>query len=187
METPLGSAPEAYRGDIRETVQKAIKCGTRDLGYAKYECLGCEGDPVPVFVCLICKSCFCHKCGKKYTDDWSDKQQDMIFDVPRRHLVFTVPKDLRNVFYYDRSKLNELSRKVAEVFKFYDHRKDKKRQLQVGVITVIHTFGRDLKFNPHVHTLVTEETLDNRHEWRPSDYISYDYLLNRKEKPAVSK
>ncbi|WP_100489011.1 hypothetical protein [Sporolactobacillus pectinivorans] len=43
----------------------------------------------------------------------------MIFDVPHRHMVFTVPKELRNVFYYDRSKLNELSWKVAEVFKFY--------------------------------------------------------------------
>lgn len=73
------------------------------------------------------------------------------------------------------------SQRTCEMFSI------KKRQLQVGVITVIHTFGRDLKFNPHVHTLVTEETLDNRHEWRPSDYISYDYLLNRKEKPTVSK
>jgi hypothetical protein len=35
------------------------------------------------------KSRFCHKCGKKYTDDWSDKKQEMVFDVPHRHMVFT--------------------------------------------------------------------------------------------------
>lgn len=168
--------PSQYRKDIKEVVQKTIRCGTRDLGYAKYECLGCEGNPSPVFVCFTCKSRFCHKCGKKYTDDWSDKQQDMIFDVPHRHMVFTIPKEMREIFFRDRKKLNELSKQVAEVFKFYYHRKSKKRQMEVGVITVIHTFGRDLKFNPHIHALVTEGAIDNRREWVPTEYISYDYL-----------
>ncbi|MET1248953.1 transposase zinc-binding domain-containing protein [Sporolactobacillus sp. STCC-11] len=53
-----------YRKDIKETVQKTIKCETRDLGYAKYECFGCEENPMLVFGCFTCKSCFCHKCGK---------------------------------------------------------------------------------------------------------------------------
>jgi hypothetical protein len=171
-----GRFPESYRNDIKETVEKTIKCGTRDLGYARYECVECEDKTYPVLVCFTCKSRFCHKCGKKYTDDWSDKQQDMIFNVPHRHMVFTIPKELRMIFFHDRKKLNELSNKVAEVFKFYYHRKSKKRGLQVGVITVIHTFGRDLKFNPHIHTLVTEGAMDRQHEWVPSDYISYDYL-----------
>jgi hypothetical protein len=168
--------PERYRKDIEETVQKAIRCGTRDLGYSRYECLGCEGNPSPVFVCFTCKSRFCHKCGKKYTDDWSDKQQEMILNVPHRHMVFTVPKELRNVFFQDRKKLNELSKKVSEVFQFYYRRKSKKRDLQVGIITVIHTFGRDLKFNPHIHVLVTEGAIDNRNEWVSSDFIPYEYL-----------
>ncbi|MCR6109457.1 transposase [Bacillus sp. A301a_S52] len=30
----------------------------------------------------------------------------------------------------------------------------------MGVITVIHTFGRDLKFNPYIHVLMTEGALD---------------------------
>jgi hypothetical protein len=71
--------PSSYRADIEENVLKAIQWGTRDLGYA---CLGCEGRPKPVLVCFTCKRRFCHKCGKKYTDDWSDKQQEMIFNVP---------------------------------------------------------------------------------------------------------
>jgi hypothetical protein len=168
--------PQKYRNDIEETVQKAIRCGTTDLGYSRYECLGCEGNPKPIFVCFTCKSRFCHKCGKKYTDDWSDKQQEMIFNVPHRHMVFTVPKELRNIFFQDRKKLNELSKKVSEVFQFYYRRKSKKRDLQVGIITVIHTFGRDLKFNPHIHALVTEGAIDNKNEWVSSDFIPYEYL-----------
>lgn len=167
--------PVSYREDIKETVEKAVRCGSRDLGYARYECLGCEGDPDPVFVCFTCKSRFCHKCGKKYTDDWSDKQQEMIFNVPHRHMVFTVPEELRKVFFQDRKKLNELSKEVADVFQFYYQRRSKK-PIQVGVITVIHTFGRDLKFNPHIHALVAEGALDQNKEWVATGFIPYEYL-----------
>ncbi|MBS4190670.1 transposase [Bacillus sp. FJAT-49705] len=48
--------------------------------------------------------------------------------------------------------------------------------MTVGVITVIHTFGRDLKFNPDIHALVTEGALDNRNEWVSSEYIPYNFL-----------
>ncbi|UTR14298.1 transposase [Salipaludibacillus sp. LMS25] len=168
--------PKDYQNDIYETVDKAMKCGSRDLGFAKYECLGCQGETKPVFIGFTCKSRFCHKCGKKYTDEWSDKQEEMIFDVPHRHMVFTIPEELRKVFFRDRYKLNELSKEVAEVFKNYFYHKSKKRRMEVGVITVIHTFGRDLKFNPHIHALVTEGALDRHKEWVPSEYISYHYL-----------
>lgn len=178
--------PEEYREHIKETVEKTIKCGTKDIGYARYECLGCEGNPAPKFVCFTCKSRFCHGCGKKYTDDWAEKQQAMIFDVPHRHMVFTIPKELRKVFYHDRKKLNELSKQVAEVFQYHNYQRSKKRGLRSGIITVIHTFGRDLKFNPHIHALVTEGALDNKNEWVSSGgYIPYDYLRKSWQKVVL--
>ncbi|MGJ9384156.1 transposase zinc-binding domain-containing protein [Salipaludibacillus sp. CF4.18] len=84
--------PEEYRDDIYETVYKAIKCGTRDLGFTKYECLGCEGKSKPVFIGFTCKSRFCHTCAKKYNDEWFDKQEEMIFDVSHRHMVLRYQK-----------------------------------------------------------------------------------------------
>jgi hypothetical protein len=168
--------PKEIRKDIKETVEKAMRCGSRDLGYARYECLGCEGSPESVLVCFTCKSRFCHRCGKKYTDEWTEKQVECILNVPHRHMVFTVPEELRNAFFEDRKKLNELSKEVANVFKYWYRKKSKKRHLDVGVITVIHTFGRDLKFNPHIHVLVTEGAIDVNHEWVPVDFIPYNYL-----------
>lgn len=156
------------------------------MGYARYECLGCEDNPLPKFVCFTCKSRFCHRCGKKYTDDWSDKQQEMIFNVPHRHMVFTIPKELRNVFFKDRRRLNELSKQVAEVFQYHNYQRSKKRGLRSGIITVIHTFGRDLNFNPHIHALVTEGALDNQNEWVSSGgYIPYEYLRKSWQKVVL--
>lgn len=120
------------------------------MGYWRHECMGCmEGEPEPVFVCFTCKSRFCHGCGKKYTDEWAEKQQERILNVPHRHTVFTVPK----------------------VIQYYYRRKNKSKQYEVGVITVIHTFGRDLNFNPHIHALVIERALDNTKQWKAVGYI----------------
>jgi hypothetical protein len=172
-----GLFPESLRKDIEETVQKSIRCGTKDLGYARYECLGCkEGNTDPVIIPFTCKSRFCHSCGKKYTDEWTEKQVELILNVPHRHTVFTIPQELRKYFFADRSKLNELSNQVAKVFQYWYRKKNKSRELEVGVITVIHTFGRDLKFNPHIHALVTEGALDNQKQWKSVDYIPYQFL-----------
>jgi len=169
--------PEGLRKSIQEAVNKAIRCGTKDMGYARYECMGCQkGEPEPVFVCFTCKSRFCHGCGKKYTDEWAEKQEERILNVPHRHTVFTVPKELRKYFFEDRKKLTELSKEVAKVIQYYHRQKNKTKQYEVGVITVIHTFGRDLKFNPHIHALVTEGALDNTKQWKSVEYISFSYL-----------
>ena len=168
--------PASYRQDIEETVQKALRCGTKDMGYIRYECLGCPHGTKPVFVCFSCKSRFCNKCGKKYTDEWATKQQELVLDVPHRHMVFTVPEELRNVFFEDRYKMQELSRLVADVFEYYYANRNKKLQITPGIVTVIHTFGRDLKFNPHIHVLVTEGGMDQYNEWRSLTFISYEFL-----------
>jgi hypothetical protein len=91
-------------------------------------------------------------------------------------MVFTVPQELRTVFFQDRGKLNELSTQVAKVIQYYYRRKNKSKKYEVGVITVIQTFGRDLKFNPHIHALITEGALDRNKEWKKVEYISYEYL-----------
>ncbi|MFD1038220.1 transposase [Virgibacillus byunsanensis] len=176
--------PENYRDDIKETVEKTMSCGSRDIGYARYECFGCENS-IPKFVCFTCKSRFCHRCGKKYTDDWADKQQEMIFDVPHRHMVFTIPKELRQLFYDDRKRLNELSKQVADVFQYHHDQRNKEKGLRSGVITVIHTFGRDLNFNPHIHALVTEGALDNENNWVHTGYIPYEYLRKSWQKVVL--
>ena len=33
--------PENMQAGIQEAVQKAIRCGTNGMGYARYECMGC--------------------------------------------------------------------------------------------------------------------------------------------------
>jgi len=88
------------------------------------------------------------------------------------------------VFFQDR-KLQELSQLVAQVFEYYHQNCSKKRRLKPRIITVIHTFGRDLKYNPHLHVLVTEGAMDAQREWYPLDWIPYEYLRKSWQKVVL--
>ncbi|WP_396265858.1 transposase zinc-binding domain-containing protein [Halobacillus shinanisalinarum] len=121
----------------KETVEETIHCGTKNIGYARYECLGCEGNPAPRFVCFTCKSRFCHTVGKNIRMNGLKTTRI----VPHCHMVFNTPKKLRKVFYEDRKKLNALSKQVAEVFQYHNYSKSKKQGLQSGITTVIYIFG----------------------------------------------
>ena len=43
---------------------------------------------------------------------------------------------------------------------------------------VLHTFGRDLKWNPHIHCLISEGGYSDDGFWRHVSYFNYTYLRN---------
>lgn len=51
-----------------------------------------------------------------------------------------------------------------------------------GIVTVIHTFGRDLKWNPHVHMIATEGGKGHITEWRHIRHMAYEPLRKRWQK-----
>lgn len=177
--------PEDMRESVLEAVTKMLGCGDPKNGYIKYRCVSCEEETERV-VGFSCKSRFCPRCGKRYVDEWVEKQVQTILNVSHRHTVFTIPEELRGKFYWHRELLADMCDRVAEVVQawFRGERKKGKvtapnrRQVgnEVGVITVVHTFGRDMKFNPHVHALVTEGALTPSGRWKPVKYIPYPYL-----------
>uniref|UniRef100_UPI0038CC151E transposase n=1 Tax=Marinisporobacter balticus TaxID=2018667 RepID=UPI0038CC151E len=96
-----------------------------------------------------------------------------------RHLVFTIPKELRIIFRKDRTLLNLLFRAAADTLLSWFNNLNKSQNFKPGIISVLHTFGRDLKFNPHIHILCTEGAMGNTQVFRPVKYINYESLRKR--------
>lgn len=165
--------PQQMRQHIDDAVIKALKCSDVQYGFAEYKCEKC-GDSTKVP--FTCKSKFCNRCGRLYTMKWAEKQRENMLRVVHRHSVFTIPEELRNFFYSKRELLKELQDGVYEVINYW-YKKKKGSNFEVGVIAVLHTFGGDLKWNPHVHALVTEGAVDKNSKWWKSvEYIPYSYL-----------
>ena len=169
---------QVIRDVEREAVSKVLGCGDPKNGYAEYWCLECNGAERKI-VPFTCKSRFCSSCGKKYTDKWVEKISNEMVDVPHRHVVLTIAEELWPYFYWHRDAINILIESAAEVLKSIITEKKKKLKLTPGIIIVVHTFGKDLKFNPHIHALVTEGGLDKNGDWQAVTYFSYEALRRR--------
>ena len=151
--------PEKEREHIVKEVMKMIGCGNIALGFAAYICLQCFEI---IKIGFTCKSRFCVKCGKKYVSDWVERQINKILEVPHRHCVFTIPKEFRIYFFENKKSLKDLQDMIYEVLTEYangvskknkaEYEKKKKRKKgnllwKIGMIGVVHMFGRDLGFN----------------------------------------
>lgn len=81
-------------------------------------------------------------------------------------------------FRKDRNLLNCLFHAVRDVIIRMFYKLNKSENFTPGFICVLHTFGRDLKWNPHIHVLLSEGGAGNYTIWRPVNYFNYTLLRN---------
>ena len=101
-----------------------------------------------------------------------------LIKTSHRHCVFTIPEELRIYFLKDRSLLNCLFHSVRNVILRMFQKVNKTENFTPGFICVLHTFGRDLKWNPHIHVLVSEGGMGDKTPWRPFKHFNYKFLRN---------
>lgn len=161
------------RDAVIENVEKMIHCGDSEYGCAMF---GCEKCGELKFVPFTCKSRFCPSCGTKYAMARTTAMSFKMIKCKHRHCVFTIDDTLRPFFLKDRSLLNILFTAVQTVVLAYFNKLNKGKNFTPGMICVLHTFGRDLKWNPHIHCLISEGGLADNGEWKKLDYFNYKYL-----------
>lgn len=167
------------RKNVYTEVKRMISCGSLEAGYIEFKCVACGTIKKVGF---RCKSRFCTSCGKKRSEDWSDDMAQRLIKTGHRHMVFTIPEELRIYFGKDRELLALLPKYAAEAIISWFRELNKKESFTPGIVAVIHTFGRDLKWNPHVHLIVTEGGAGNKTIWRKVKHISYKALRKRWQK-----
>ena len=163
------------RPAVIENVNKMIHCGDSSHGGAMYGCPHCGNLK---FVPFRCKSRFCPSCGNKYNQLRSFHMSCKLVSCVHRHCVFTIPEELRIYFLKDRTLLNCLFHSVRDVVLRMFSKMNKTENFTPGLICVLHTFGRDLKWNPHIHALISEGGAGNITPWRPVKHFDYNFLRN---------
>ena len=185
---------------VLDNVQKTLLCNTSYLGFDVFECPHCGNEMV---FNRKCHSRFCTSCGVKYQKMLAIRAETMCLDTPHRHIVFTIPEEYRIFFRKDRSALNLLfiaarntickitnenlyrkeKRKRSKTGKLHNDKDDTylyrnfEKAMVFGMIATIHTFGRDLKWNPHIHALVPEMIYDPVNDCiKPFHYFDFKSL-----------
>lgn len=172
------------RPAVIENVNKMIHCGDPSHGVAMYGCPHCGNLK---FVPFRCHSRFCPFCGNKYNQIRSFQMSCKLVSCVHRHCVFTIPEELRIYFLRNRTLLNLLFSSVRDVVLRMFFNANKSECFTPGFICVLHTFGRDLKWNPHIHALISEGGAGNFTVWRPFKHFNFTFLRNAFGKVLLEK
>lgn len=181
-----------FRPNAFWEVQKIIDCYNKNLGCSLYECPTCHDF---VFIGHTCKSRFCSSCGYKYKNDRVENILQTAYNCQHRQIVFTIPELLRKYFFFPfENRINLLFKAVRDtIYSILNEsfKKNKKGILKKysskikytpGFFAFLHTFGRDLKWNPHIHILIAEIKLGQNNSCIPWRFFDYDALSFRFQK-----
>ena len=159
--------------NVLDNINRMILCHDPSYGGAFFGCPHCGNLK---FVPFSCKSRFCPSCGNVYNQKRAFRMSCILVSCIHRHCVFTIPEELRIFFLKDHSLLNCLFHSVRDVVLRMFFKMNKSELFTPGFICVLHTFGRDLKWNPHIHALISEGGAGNITPWRPNPHFDYDFL-----------
>ncbi len=165
---------------IRKEVRKVLHCRDPEKGgYYKYTCPSHPEESV--VIPFSCKSRFCNVCGVYQTNLWINNATTDFPKTSYWHITFTVPDYLWYFFRHEPNKplldlLFKASRETALGW-------FKARNLIPGVTSILHTFGKKLNYNTHIHMLITAAGLGNDQKqrlfWQEIDYLPENMLKKR--------
>ena len=107
---------------------------------------------------------FCPSCHAKKVIQFADQVKgNILYPVPHRQFVFSIPIILRLYFKYNRKLLTKLCRCAYESLLEFLRITIGLPDGVPGAVMTIHTFGNYMeKFHPHLHALVSYGLFENQ-------------------------
>jgi len=144
-----------FRPVISDVVQKFLQCGDLKQGFARIRCPDCRHEYLLAFSCR--GRWFCPSCHAKIVVQFGERlREEILYPVPHRQYVFSIPIILRQFFKYDRKLLGRLCKCVSHSLKVFFQKTLKLDDGIAAMVMVIHTFGDYARWHPHIHVLVAD-------------------------------
>lgn len=150
----------------RQAMRAIEQCRTEILGGHIYLCQACNEVRYSYH---SCRNRHCPKCQNEKAQQWLEKQQDFLLPVTYFLLTFTLPAEIKAVARSNQPAIYDLlfrtsaaaTQSLASDPRFVGG--------QIGMIGVLHTWGRNLSYHPHVHYLVPAGGFDpDSNNWLPA-------------------
>jgi hypothetical protein len=146
-----------------QAMQAIEGCRTEALGGHVYSCPSCQ---FTRYSYHSCRNRHCPTCQQDATQAWLAEQRTLLLPVPYFLVTFTLPSELRAIARQQAERIYSLLfrtsaaalQQLAQDSRFLDG--------QIGMLGVLQTWTRDLRYHPHVHYLVPALALTaDRKRW----------------------
>lgn len=115
-----------------------------------------------------CRNRNCPCCQAMLKELWIDARKAEVIDAPYFHVVFTLPAQLNPLIYTNQAILYSLMHKCASDTLLELSADKKYLGATPGIIQVLHTWGQELNFHPHIHCIITGAGLTKTKHLRKS-------------------
>jgi hypothetical protein len=143
---------EVLTSGQRRLLRDLVRCRTAALGGHVERCGDC-GHEVPAY--NSCRNRHCPKCQGAARARWLAAEAANLLPVEYFHVVFTLPAALAPVVQGNPRLLYGLLLKATRDTLLSVAADPHHLGAQPGILEVLHTWGQNLHFHPHVHAVVT--------------------------------
>ncbi len=133
-------------------VMSAIEaCRTAALGGHVAACTKCGHAHIAY---NSCRNRHCPKCQGAASQDWMQARMEDLLPVEYFHVVFTIPSEIAQIAYQNKAAVYGLLFKASAQTLLTIAADPKHLGAQIGMTSVLHTWGSAMTHHPHVHIIV---------------------------------
>jgi hypothetical protein len=141
------------------TVSAIKRCRTAALGGHIDACDACGNISISY---NSCRNRHCPKCQGNKREEWIQARETELLPVPYFHMVFTLPDSLNALAIHNPKLVYDILFETAwTTLKTFG----KNKEVQNGMIAVLHTWGQNLSLHPHLHCIVPGGGIDKNGKW----------------------
>jgi hypothetical protein len=161
---------------VQKVMQRLKACRTAALGYHAYRCTG-EGCGHIKYQYHSCRDRHCPNCGALKKQEWIEARMQELLAVKYYHVVFTLPHELNSLVLGHRKLLYKLLFDASSQTLLTFAKDPQYLDALPGIISVLHTWGQQLSFHPHIHCIVSGGGITSNNAWKDAKKNKYDFLF----------
>lgn len=152
------------------------RCRTADFGYHAYCCTDSDCGAMH-YVYHSCRNRHCPGCGNSKKEEWIEARMKELLPVKYYHAVFTLPHQLNPLVMGNRKAMFTLLFDAASYTLLKFAKDEKYLGAQPGIIAVLHTWGQQLSFHPHIHCIVSGGGINSDKQWKEAVKAKHKFLF----------
>jgi hypothetical protein len=170
---PLSTSTNVH---VQNVLQRLKMCRTASLGYHVYRCSDEQCGHIK-YQYHSCRDRHCPNCGAIKKQEWIEARTQELLPVKYYHVVFTLPHELGSLVLGHRKLLFKLLFDASAQTLLCFAKDPKYLGATPGIISVLHTWGQQLSFHPHIHCIVSGGGITNDNAWKEATRNEWRFLF----------
>jgi Putative transposase/Transposase zinc-binding domain len=161
---------------VQAVLHRLSLCRTKALGYHLFRCAD-EECGHQHYQYHSCRDRHCPQCGALKKQQWIQDRTRELLPTKYYHVVFTLPSESNSVVMGNRKALFKLLFEASAGTLLAFGRDEKYLGARLGIISVLHTWGQQLSFHPHIHSIVSGGGITREGTWKGARKNDYRFLF----------